>query len=86
MKVQTKFAISKNLINNYTGCLKGIKEDDLRRLILKLLIMNAIEEEFIKMQTGPTTSIIVYLRVGRNAIKVRNGKFKVIMSNGIDNT
>ena len=85
-KVTSKFPINKTIMNDYSGCQKQIREDELRRLILKLLVMSAIEEEFVQMRAGPTTNLVVYLRPGKNAFKVKNGRYQVNMSQGVDVT
>lgn len=84
--MSSKFPINKTILSDYSGCQKHIREDELRRLILKLLVMSAIEEEFVQMKAGPTTALIVYLRTGKNAFKVKNGRYKVNMSQGLDAT
>ena len=83
-KVGSKFPINKTIMNDYSGCQSKIREDELRRLILKLLVMSALEEEFVQMKAGPTIQLIVYLRSGKNAFKVKNGRYKVNMSQGLD--
>ena len=76
-KLTTKFPVDKNLITQFSGRLKQTKEDHLRRLMIKLLIMGAIEEEFHRIRAGPTNNIVVYLTVGKNAAKVQQGRIQV---------
>ena len=47
--------------------------------------MGAVEEEFLNIKAGyGGSALVVYMRIGKNASKVRNGKYKVLLSHGND--
>ena len=54
---------------------------DIRRLIIKLLMLGALEEIFVQMRRGAGSGqISVYIQVYKNAVKIENGRIKVLIS------
>lgn len=61
-----------------------MNESDIRRMIIKLLILGALEEVFIQMRRGAGSGqISVYIQVYKNAVKIENGKVRVMISQGV---
>ena len=73
------------MIEKHQGALKHIKENDIRRLIIKLLILGVLEEHFIQLKGKFGGGVAVYIELGKNAGKIEKGKIKVFLSNGVDN-
>ena len=60
-KIQSKVPVSSNIISGYSGSLKHLKDDVLRRLLLKMLLVFVLEEKFVNMKAGPISTVVVYL-------------------------
>ena len=57
----------------------------MRRLIIKLLILGVLNEAFVMMGRGGGNSTIkVNCEEGRHMSKLLNGKFKVLISDGVE--
>ena len=63
-----------------------MNEGDIRRMIIKLLILGALEEIFVQMKRAGAGSgnISVYIQVYKNAVKIEKGKVRVFISQGLD--
>ena len=48
-KVNSKYPISKQLITDYWGSMKRHREDFIRRLMIKMLRLSILEEEFVNV-------------------------------------
>ena len=55
----------------FQGQLKHLKEQEIRRLIIKMLILSIFDEIFVQGKQN----ICVYIEEGRHAGKLINGKF-----------
>ena len=73
----------------YKGKLKHMKENDIKRMIVQLLIMRVFKERF-EMQTvrGTTVkNVYVFLQISQsrqNLVKaIENGKLPVLLSEGV---
>ena len=65
--------------------LRKLTEQETRRLIIKMLILGVLEEIFVSLRRGNQgNNIAVYVDVGKNASRLEKGKFKVLLSSGID--
>ena len=84
-KLTSKIPIQKNIVTDYSGALKKLKEDVLRRLLVKLLVSGAIEERFVNMKAGMISTVVVYLQLGKNYLKVREKRCLVFLSDGVKN-
>ena len=62
-----------------------MKEQETRRLIIKMLILGCLEEIFVSLRRGNSgNNIAVYVGSGKNAGKLEKRKFKVLLSHGVD--
>lgn len=52
--------------------------------MIKMLILDVLEEIFISLRCGNKGNIAVYGDVGKNANKLDRGKFKVLLSHGCE--
>ena len=67
-KSVTSVYLRKEVTEKHQGTLSHMPEKELRRLIIKLLIVGALEEVFISLRRGNQGSnIVVYVDVGRHA-------------------
>jgi len=66
------------LIDKFKGCLKNTKDNDLRRIIIKMLLQKVLKEKFVKInyQGG----LAVYLMVGKNHSSVLKNETKIMIS------
>jgi hypothetical protein len=79
-----------DISDEYQGCLKFIKETDIKRLIVRLLIMGILKERF-ETQTVRGTSIkniMVYLTVDPEKLfailkTLESGRLSVLLSEGM---
>ncbi len=54
------------MIDEFSGKLKNMPEADLHRMIVKLLIMSILEEQFVSTRIkGGSTNISVYMGLGK---------------------
>ena len=60
----------------FSGVLKNMKEPDLRRLIIKMLMMGFLEESFVSMKVQGNTNVSVYITLGRH-IKRFEGRCQI---------
>lgn len=74
---------------DYKGKLKHMKENDIKRMIIQLLIMRVFKERF-EMQTVRGTSVkqvYVFLQISQsrsNLVKsIENGKLPVLLSDSV---
>ena len=66
------------MVSKHQGILKHMKEQETRRLIIKMLIVGVLEEVFVSLRRGNQgNNIIVYVDVGKYVHKLENGKLKV---------
>ena len=66
-------------LSRFQGQLKHLKEQEIRRLIIKMLILSVFDEIFVQGKQ----SICVYIEEGRHASKLINGKFSLMISKGV---
>lgn len=67
-----------DMVSRHQGILKHMKEQETRRLIIKMLIVGVLEEVFVSLRRGNQgNNIIVYVDVGKYVHKLENGKLKV---------
>lgn len=78
--------LSKEITSRHQGLLRGMQDSDIRRMIIKLLILGALEEVFVQMKRAGAGSgnISVYIQVYKNAVKIEKGKVRVYISKGLD--
>ena len=82
--VKSAFGIPSSLLQNHSGSLKQMNDHDISRLILKLLIMSGLEEQFVtSLAAGNNKNITVYLGLGKKFQHVLIGKLAVNMSVGL---
>ena len=74
--------LKKDIIDDHKGFLKSINESEIRRLLIKLLILGVLEEVFVSVTQNNT--ILVYLQVKNHVEKLRSGRLKVILSQGFE--
>lgn len=75
--------LRKETVEKHQGLLKHMKEQETRRLIIKMLILGALEEIFVSQRCGNKgNNIVVYVDVGKNAHKLERRKMKVYLSHG----
>ena len=48
-KVTSKYPISKQLVTDYWGSMKRHREDFIRRLMIKMLRLSILEEDFVNL-------------------------------------
>lgn len=48
-----------------TGVLKSLKDDDIRRLIIKMLVQKVLKEQFEATKFNGVINISVYLQLGK---------------------
>ena len=54
------------MIDEFSGKLKAMPETDLHRMIVKMLIIGALEESFVSTRIkGGSTNISVYMGLGK---------------------
>lgn len=73
-------------IEEFNGRLKTMSEGDIRRLIVKLLILKVLKESFITQRIRGINmdKIMVYLSLGKNAAPLIQNKYgPIYMSDGI---
>lgn len=75
-----------DVVERYSGKLKLMSENDIRRLFIKLLILKALKEQFTTQTVKGinVSNVFVNLQPGReNTMKnVIEGRIRVIMSDG----
>lgn len=54
-------------LETYNGRLKMVSEKDIRRLIVKLLILKVMKERFITNKVRDAPNVLVYLSLGKHA-------------------
>ena len=58
-------------------------EADLHRLIMKMLILSILEEQFVALRTGgPSKNVVVYVILGKKVNLLMNNQLHVYMSSG----
>jgi bloom syndrome protein len=82
-KLQKSY-IRADIISDFSGQLKHLKDSDLRRLVIKLLALGILEETFVSMKVMNNTNVAVYVTIGRHAKKFEEGRLKVMLSNGVE--
>ena len=83
-KLKPTVWLKKEVISKYQGFLRQFTEDDLRRIVIKLLMLSVLEETFVKQGAGGQ-AIAVYLDLHKNASKHMNSRlFRVILSKGVE--
>ena len=58
-------------------------DQDISRLILKLLIQSGLEEQFVSIRGGANKNVVVYLGIGKKFQNVLSGKLQVRMATGL---
>ena len=76
--------LNRELTDRHCGLLRLMKEQEVRRLIIKLLIMRVLEEIFVKQNRGQASGVIVYIGLGKYARKLQEGRMQVHLSHGVD--
>ena len=80
----TSVFLRKELTAKHKGLLKHVSERDVRRLIIKSLLMGALEEVFQTFsQKGGGNNLVVYTQVGPRAAAVAAGRVTVRLSKGV---
>ena len=80
----TSVFLRKELTAKHKGLLKHVSERDVRRLIIKSLLMGALEEVFQTFsQKGGGNNLVVYTQVGPRAAAVAAGRIAVRLSKGV---
>ena len=71
-----------DIMEDFKGTFESIQEQELRRLIIKLLIIGALEECFIatNVKSVGTSNISVYLQLGKYANSVENNTLRVYLN------
>ena len=71
--------LKQDIISRYQGFLKQFSENEIKRIVIKLLLLNILEEVFYEQHQGFT----VYLEVQPGAVTQMNrNNFKMILSKG----
>jgi len=73
------------ILKKFSGKLKRINENDLRRLIVRMLIERVLKEQFVSQKIsgmGGNSSVQVYLILGKKHNNVLIGKKRVYVSQG----
>ena len=65
-------------ITQFTGSLKSIKDETLRRMMLQMLLKGVIEEQYVQQQN----TITVYLVAGKFANAFSTNKIDVTITQG----
>lgn len=68
-KLQKSY-IRADIVQEFSGHLKHLKDSDLRRLIIKMLSLGVLEETFISMKVMGNVNVSVYITIGRHAKKL----------------
>ena len=64
--MKSKYGINQSVVDDYSGKLKAMPEADLHRMIVKMLIMSVLEEQFVSQRIkGGSSNISVYLGLGK---------------------
>lgn len=88
-KKPKKNFLRQDILEEYQGRLKTMKESDIKRLIVQLLIMRVLKERFETQSIRGTSvkNIIVFITVSpsRPALlkALENGKLPVLLSDGV---
>ena len=64
-KITSKFPINKKLIQEFWGSMKNQKEDFLRKIMIKMLRLSILEEEYVNLKAGMFDRTIIYVFLGR---------------------
>lgn len=66
--VKSVYNISPDLVETWSGYFKHMPDIDLHRLVIKLLILGVLEEQFVSTKgQGPNKNISVYVGLGKKA-------------------
>ena len=79
----TSVFLRKEVTAKHKGLLKHVSERDVRRLVIKSLLVGALEEVFETFNRGGGSNTVVYTRVGPRAGFVAAGRIKVELSKGV---
>ena len=59
-------------------------ENDLRRLIIKMLMLGVLEEQFVSTKiSGQSNTVSVYIVLGKKYARLEKGQITVVMSHGV---
>lgn len=64
--------------NIFYGKLSGLKEEQIKRIIMKLLVNKVLRESFSSYQVEQT--ILVYLKLGRQYETFKNGGIRIVLT------
>jgi hypothetical protein len=87
-KATSKFPQPDSL-NRFFGIFKTIKERDIYRIVLQMLRLRIVKESFQANKVrggGSIVNISVYLHLGKQAIKFKQGEISVSITDGISQT
>lgn len=82
--VKSAYGISPELIDNWSGHFRTYSDVDLHRLVIKLLILNVLEEQFVSTRAqGAQKNISVYVGIGKKCQNLMNNSLSVFLSHGV---
>lgn len=84
-KLQKSF-IRADIVQMFSGALKHLKEADLRRMIIKMLMLGFLEETFVSMKVQQSTNVSVYITLGRHMNRLDEGRAKLMLSHGVEHS
>lgn len=65
-QVKSKYPINQSIIDDFSAKLKQTPESELHRMIIKMLILGVLEEQFVSTRIkGGSSNISVYLGLGK---------------------
>ena len=79
----TSVFLRKDVTAKHKGLLKHVSEGDVRRLIIKSLIMGVLEEVFETFNRGGGSNIVVYTQIGPRAGFIVGGRLTVGLSKAV---
>ena len=83
-KITSKFPINKKLIQEFWGSMKNQKEDFLRKIMIKMLRLSILEEEYVNLKAGMFDRTIIYVFLGRQADAILYHDMEFSISKGIE--
>ena len=85
--IKSAYNISSDLVEKWSGSFKHMSDVDLHRLVVKLLILSVLEEQFVATRgNGPNKNISAYVCLGKKASALMNNSLTVFLSAGIKNS
>ena len=81
--VKSVYGIPPDLVETWSGFFKQMSDIDLHRLVIKLLILSVLEEQFVSTKgQGANKNISVYIGLGKKANSLINNSLSVFLSYG----